>query len=108
MRRTTIILAALFLASASVAVEAHPGGLDGKGCHTNRKTGEYHCHRAQAAPEPQRAVPASSSNDGGEVKMSKSGICHDPSSPWYSQTKSYTPYRSMEACIRAGGRPPRG
>lgn len=30
---------------------AHPGGLDKQGCHTNRKTGEYHCHRgAPAAP----------------------------------------------------------
>jgi hypothetical protein len=24
---------------------AHPGGLNADGCHTNRKTGEYHCHR---------------------------------------------------------------
>ncbi|NDY59051.1 YHYH domain-containing protein, partial [Desulfovibrio sulfodismutans] len=29
----------------------HPGGLDRNGCHTNRKTGDYHCHRgAPAAP----------------------------------------------------------
>ncbi len=25
---------------------AHPGGLDGRGGHYNRKTGEYHCHRS--------------------------------------------------------------
>ena len=24
---------------------AHGGGLDANGCHTNRKTGDYHCHR---------------------------------------------------------------
>lgn len=24
---------------------AHGGGLNADGCHTNRKTGEYHCHR---------------------------------------------------------------
>lgn len=23
----------------------HPGGLNSQGCHNNRKTGEYHCHR---------------------------------------------------------------
>ncbi|MDD4287712.1 MAG: YHYH domain-containing protein [Candidatus Peribacteraceae bacterium] len=23
---------------------AHPGGTDANGCHTNKKTGEYHCH----------------------------------------------------------------
>lgn len=28
---------------------AHGGGLNADGCHTNRKTGEYHCHRAPAA-----------------------------------------------------------
>lgn len=31
-------------------VHAHGGGLDAKGCHTNRKTGEYHCHRAGYSP----------------------------------------------------------
>lgn len=29
---------------------AHPGGLDAKGCHNNRKTGDYHCHRGAAQP----------------------------------------------------------
>jgi Excalibur calcium-binding domain len=24
---------------------AHPGGLNAEGCHNNRKTGDYHCHR---------------------------------------------------------------
>lgn len=24
---------------------AHSGGLNADGCHTNRKTGDYHCHR---------------------------------------------------------------
>jgi endonuclease YncB( thermonuclease family) len=27
---------------------AHSGGLDAYGCHKNRKTGEYHCHRTGA------------------------------------------------------------
>jgi hypothetical protein len=25
---------------------AHGGGLNAEGCHTNRRTGDYHCHRA--------------------------------------------------------------
>lgn len=37
-----------FLTAASVF--AHGGGLDANGCHTNRKTGDYHCHRAPATP----------------------------------------------------------
>lgn len=31
---------------------AHSGGLDARGCHHVRATGEYHCHRGQAAPRP--------------------------------------------------------
>ncbi|QOG08703.1 YHYH domain-containing protein [Aureimonas sp. OT7] len=26
------------------AAYAHGGGLDSSGCHTERKTGTYHCH----------------------------------------------------------------
>lgn len=28
------------------AAWAHGGGLNAEGCHTNRKTGDYHCHRS--------------------------------------------------------------
>lgn len=28
-------------------VAAHGGGLNAEGCHNNRKTGDYHCHRGQ-------------------------------------------------------------
>lgn len=41
------------------------------------------------------------------VKMSRSGICHPRGGSYYNQTKNYTPYPSMEACIKAGGRPPK-
>ncbi len=40
----TVFALAALLAGASTT-HAHPGGLDKHGCHTNRKTGEYHCHR---------------------------------------------------------------
>jgi hypothetical protein len=31
-------------ASVSTSVFAHGGGTDAYGCHTERKTGTYHCH----------------------------------------------------------------
>ena len=46
----TFFLAA-FLATIGTGVFAHSGGLNASGCHNNRKTGGYHCHRA-AAPAP--------------------------------------------------------
>lgn len=50
-------------ASAPITpVAAHPGGLNAQGCHNNRKTGGYHCHRGPSA-SPERALRAVSSDD---------------------------------------------
>ncbi len=59
--RTIIAIGAVILASATGASDAraHGGGLDASGCHTNRKTGDYHCHRPQAAAV-RLAAPAGS------------------------------------------------
>lgn len=42
---------------------AHGGGLNAEGCHNNRKTGEYHCHRGgsrSARPAPGGTAPGES------------------------------------------------
>lgn len=62
-----VAIGLLWMAWLAGDVAAHSGGLDRHGCHTNRKTGEYHCHRgantdaAQARPlrEPQQLAPGS-------------------------------------------------
>ncbi len=41
------------------------------------------------------------------IKMSKSGICHAPNTTYYNQTKNYTPYPTLQACLKAGGRMPK-
>jgi len=42
------IVAAVILASSlALPALAHGGGLKSDGCHNNRKTGGYHCHRPQ-------------------------------------------------------------
>lgn len=41
------------------------------------------------------------------VKLSKTGICHAPSSTYYSQTKNFTPYKTLDECLKAGGRMPK-
>lgn len=45
---TTILLA--------MPAFAHGGGLNAQGCHTNRKTGDYHCHRSPSAVPPARST----------------------------------------------------
>ncbi|MEX1220529.1 MAG: YHYH domain-containing protein [Idiomarina sp.] len=32
------------------AVLGHGGGTNAHGCHTNHKTGNYHCHNSKSAP----------------------------------------------------------
>jgi len=41
------------------------------------------------------------------VKLSRSGICHDESSPSYNQTKNFEAFPSIPECLRAGGRLPK-
>jgi hypothetical protein len=90
---------------------AHPGGLNAQGCHTNRKTGAYHCHRASATPpgtpDAAKRNGGPSSGNSGPIKKSSSGICHAPGSSYYQQTKQFTAYSSVDECVQSGGRLPR-
>jgi hypothetical protein len=57
MERTIIIAISVFFAISagaiglyatdhnhSTTVDSHSGGTNSDGCHTNHKTGDYHCH----------------------------------------------------------------
>jgi hypothetical protein len=66
MQLRTGILLSLSLVPA--LAYAHGGGLNAEGCHNNRKTGDYHCHRAPAATsKAQQLVP---SPGAGQVQQS--------------------------------------
>lgn len=54
------------------------------------------------------AVVFSSSAVATTVKMSNTGICHDSSSPWYEKTTNYVPFNGLDACLKEGGRLPKG
>ncbi len=55
------IVANSLIMALPLTVTAHGGDLDGSGCHTNRKTGEYHCHRGgyTAPAATPRTIPQS-------------------------------------------------
>jgi len=38
------LLIAAVLCTATVPAGSHSGGTNADGCHTNRSTGDYHCH----------------------------------------------------------------
>jgi len=41
------------------------------------------------------------------VKKSNSNICHPKGGTYYSRTKHFTPFATMDDCIKSGGRPPK-
>jgi hypothetical protein len=41
------------------------------------------------------------------VKMSSSGICHAPGTTYYEQTKKFTTFKTLDDCLKAGGRLPK-
>lgn len=45
--------------------------------------------------------------DGPPVKKSRNGICHAAGSTYYSRTTHHTPYPTMAACLKSGGRRPK-
>ena len=51
----TAMAAAVFAMAIALPAYAHSGGTNSAGCHTNRKTGDYHCH------SPKRSAPSSES-----------------------------------------------
>ncbi|WP_273208843.1 HNH endonuclease family protein [Marinobacter subterrani] len=53
-------------------------------------------------------APFAAANASELVKQSNSGICHPPESRWYERTENYTAFNSVEACLEADGRLPKG
>lgn len=60
------------------------------------------------------AAPAAASEDAAAtevppaVKMSRARVCHPLGTPGYAQTQRYEVFESVQACLAAGGRLPRG
>lgn len=41
------------------------------------------------------------------VKKSSTGICHAPNTSYYVQTKNFTPFKTLDECLKSGGRMPK-
>jgi len=53
--KALIVVSAAIVAVCVSNANAHPGGLNGEGCHNNRKTGDHHCHRGPKASSSPKA-----------------------------------------------------
>lgn len=57
-----------FASIAATAAAGHGGGLNAEGCHDNRKTGDYHCHRGAKPVSVARTQPRRASSAGGAFR----------------------------------------
>ena len=83
----------LLLLGVSLSASGHSGGTDSSGCHTNRKTGDYHCHNAKLKQ------PASISSSTTCCKIcSKGKACGNT-----CIARSRTCYKTSGCACNAGG-----
>ncbi len=54
-----------------------------------------------------KAKPAPIVNIASAVKKSINKICHAKGTRYYSQTKTFTAYKTLKDCIKSGGRLPK-
>jgi hypothetical protein len=62
---------------------------------------------AKAAPVAAPAASAAKAEAEPDVKKSNAGICHDKTSSGFKQTKNFTAFKTMDECIKSGGRAPK-
>jgi len=65
------------------------------------------CGKKEEPPAAAPAPAAAAAEEPAENK-SKTSICHDKSSPSYKQTTNFTAFKTMDECVKSGGRPPKG
>lgn len=60
-----LVFASMSLGPSAAPAFAHPGGLNSDGCHNNRKTRDYHCHRGSSSSARPKNYGAASTGGGG-------------------------------------------
>ena len=97
-RRLATLVALACLTVAANQASAHGGGLNSEGCHNNRKTGDYHCHRAPALPRVP-VVPVSS-----HVRVPQDVAAPRPAAADTRRPQCFTGPRGGTYTITASGR----
>ena len=54
------LLIILILSGISLNAYSHGGGLNKQGCHNNRSTGDYHCHRGSSSKKQNKSLKSGS------------------------------------------------
>jgi cytochrome c5 len=105
MLKTTLIAALFALAGLSVQAQTNAAATG----TAKAAAPAASAPAAKAAPAAAAAPAASAAKAEAEpeVKKSTAGICHDKTSPGFKQTKNFTAFKTMDECIKSGGRAPK-
>jgi len=100
MLKTTLI-AALF-SLAGIAAQAQTAAATAKPAAA---ASAAPAAKATTPEKPAASAPKAEADP--EVKKSNAGVCHDKTSPGYKQTKNFTAFKTLDECIKSGGRAPK-
>ena len=105
--RILSLLAICFGLSAAYAADPKPA--DTKAAMPATTTAAPAAPAAPAKADAAKTAPtAKAATAEPDVKKTKSNICHDKTSPGYKQTKNFTEFKTIDECVKSGGRPPKG
>jgi cytochrome c5 len=103
MLKTSLIAALFALAGLSVQAQTNATASG----TVKAATPAASAPAAKAAPAAAPAASAAKGEAEPEVKKSNAGVCHDKTSPGFKQTKNFTAFKTVEECIKSGGRAPK-
>jgi len=103
MLKTSLIAALFALAGLSVQAQTNATASG----TVKAATPAASAPAAKAAPAAAPAASAAKGEAEPEAKKSNAGVCHDKTSPGFKQTKNFTAFKTVEECIKSGGRAPK-
>lgn len=116
--KTLSILSIVFLtASLSMAAEPAVKKSDSGICHEKGSASYGNTKKftafasldecVKSGGKPPAGQPAAAAPASPVVKKSDSGICHDAKSPSFERTKKFTEYKTIDECLKSGGKLPK-
>ncbi len=107
MLKTTLLAALFTLAGIAAQAQTPAASAAAKPAASGAPAASAAKPAASGAASAKPAAAASTAAADPEVKKSNAGICHEKSSNGYKQTKNFTPFKTMDECIKSGGRAPK-
>jgi len=74
MRLTAAVAACVLVTLGSTTAFSHSGGTNAAGCHTNHRTGDFHCHTPKPRVPGRTAAPMGEEVPGGRAAVGEASL----------------------------------